>query len=378
MNDSTISHKTEPFTKAAAIFFPVVSSVATIEDSDSIAKVETPDGVFALRRWSEGTTPDRVRIVHSVLTSLAELPLVPSLIQANGESVVQVEQRYFDATSWLDGKPLRRPERRPGLRSPVFLPRTCSIELIEELASAIAHMHVATKAIAGKRKTPSLPLNVLVASIRASWMQQRGRLRPIAHLTPDIQRWLRTGERALPLAERILSNLPEDSKSELVVGHTNLWPEHVLIERQGGAERLTGILDYKQVAATSPVVDLAQLATHFNGWSDESAEIVIGAYGEVNRLMPPERRVLPAIAALDLVAETGRILTATYVELGSPNAPESMRDAAGVMLRSLEAATKTMERLEGINVPGPRKWVHRPPKPGQTVKERKLKPRNRG
>jgi hypothetical protein len=40
------------------------------------------------------------------------------------------------------------------------------------------------------------------------------------------------------------------------------------------------------------------------------------------------------------------------------------------MLRSLEAVTKTLERLEGVNQPGPRKWVHRTPPPGKSPRPR--------
>jgi Ser/Thr protein kinase RdoA (MazF antagonist) len=380
MSEQTSADRIEQFSNVAARYFPASISITKVEGSDSLARVETATGAFVLRRWPSGTTPERIKFVHSVVSSLSELPFVPKLARAGQETAIQVDQYLFDAITWLDGKPLRRPEWPARLESPVSLPRPGSVELIEELTAAVAKMHVATKELAEKRTSPKSPMNALIASVRDAWMQQRGRLRPIAHLTPDIQRWLRTGERALPLAERIIAGLPEDAVADFVVAHANLWPEHVLIEREGRVDRLAGLLDFKSVVATTPLLDLAQVAGRFNGWSDETAEIVIGAYSETGRLTPPERRVVPAVAAFDLVAETGRILVTTYAELGSPNAPESMRDAANTMLRSLETATRTMERLEGINVPGPRKWVHRAPRQGKAPKsetrapQRKKKP----
>jgi Ser/Thr protein kinase RdoA (MazF antagonist) len=378
MSELTPADRIEQFSKVAARFFPDWISITKVESSDSLARVETSSGAFVLRRWPAGTTPERVKFVHSMLSTLSELPFVPKLARAGEETTVHLDNQLFDATTWLEGKPLRRPEWPTRLASPVSLPRPGSVELIEELTAAVAKMHLATKGLAEQRSSPKSPMNALIASVRDAWMQQRGRLRPIAHLTPNIQRWLRTGERALPLAERIIASLPEDAAADFVVAHANLWPEHVLIEREGRIDRLAGLLDFKNVVATTPLLDLAQLAGRFNGWSDESAEIVIGAYSEVGHLTPQERRVLPAVAAFDLVAETGRILVTTYVELGSPNAPESMRDAADTMLRSLETATRTMERLEGINVPGPRKWVHRTPRQGQPRKAPTAQSRPKG
>jgi Ser/Thr protein kinase RdoA (MazF antagonist) len=371
MSEVTKPDTEREFANAAARLFPDATSVTPIHESHSIAKVETPSGAFALRRWPAGTTPERVKFVHSLLLTLSKLSVVPKVARTNGDSISRVDQGLYDAVTWLEGKPLRRPVLLPRLQALVSLPRTGSIEIIAELTSALAEMHVASKSLAEKGSTPKLPINALIPTVRDSWMRQRGHLRPIAHLTPDIQRWLRTGERALPLAEKIIAGLPEDALSDLVVAHGNLWPTHVLIERHGSVERLTGVLDFKQAVASSPLFDLAQIAGRFNGWSDETAEIVLGAYGETGRLTPSERRVLPAIATLDLVAEAGRILVTTYAELGSPNAPVSMREGAETMLRSLESATRTMERIEGINQPGPRKWVHRPPRPGQPSKPSK-------
>lgn len=368
MSDKTLHLSKEHFSAAAARLFPDATSIEPVETSDSIARVVTPSGAFALRRWPSGTTRERVKFVHSVLASFAELPFVPKLVSTDADTIVEADQHLFDATTWLEGKPVRRPEWRTGLSASVSLPRAGSVELIEAITGATAQMHGASKSLAEKPASQTLPITSLIAGVRALWMQQRGRLRPVAHLTPDIQRWLRTGERSLPLAERIIASLPEDATANLVVAHANLWPDHILIEREGRDDCLSGILDFKQAVATTPLLDLAQIAGRFNGWSDETAEIVIGVYGETGLLTPPERRVLPAVAAFDLVAESGRILVATNVELGSSYAPTSMKSAADAMLRSLESVTKTMERLEGINQPGPRKWVHRAPRPGQTRK----------
>jgi Ser/Thr protein kinase RdoA (MazF antagonist) len=371
MNSITITNQ-QDLSTAASKFFPEVTSVEIAAGSHSLARVETPDGVFALRRWPQMTTRERVQYVHAVLAALSDLPFGPKIVSAGeGEKVLKFKQHLFDAYTWLDGKPLRRPESSDRLSQPVSLPRNAAASTIEELTGAIAHMHTATKSLAGKRGGPILPPDALVTGAKAVWMQQRTRLRPIAHLTPNVQRWLRTGERALPLTEKFILTLSNEAETDLVITHANLWPDHVLVQREAGQERVTGIVDFKEVVASTPLLDLAQIVTHFNGWSDDSAEQVIGAYGNIASLTPAERRDLPAIATLDLIASTGRILIALHVELGSPNATESMRDAADSMLRSLEAATITLERLEGINQPGPRKWVHRSPRRAQTSKSPK-------
>jgi Ser/Thr protein kinase RdoA (MazF antagonist) len=370
--DAPTTADQQDLSTAAAKFFPEITSVEMAAGSRSLAKVETPDGTFALRRWPQKTTRERVQYVQAVLAALNEFPFAPTLVRAgDGETVLKFKQHLFDAYTWLEGKPLRRPESSDRLSQPVSLPRNAGASTIEELTGAIAHMHTATKTLAGKRGGPVLPPDGLVTGAKSVWMQQRTRLRPIAHLTPNVQRWLRTGERALPLTEKVISTLSTEAEMEPVITHANLWPDHVLVQREAGQERVAGIVDFKEVVASTPLLDLAQIATHFNGWSDDSAEQVIGAYGNNASLTPAERRVLPAIATLDLIASTGRILIALHVELGSPNATESMRDAADSMLRSLEAATITLERLEGVNQPGPRKWVHRASRKGQPNKSAK-------
>lgn len=371
MDDRTNPDNVERFLEATKRFFSEAVTVMPVEGSLNLVNVTTPAGAFALRQWPRTATIEHVKFVHSVLAGLSDLPFVPNQVAGQDDKLIQqADQHLFDATTWLDGRPVRRPELPRRLDRSVSLPRNVSVETLAEVTSAVARMHDATRSLASRPDTPSLPANNLVSAATVTWMQLRNRLRPIAGVTPDIQRWLRTGERVLPLADKVVSTLTAETEPKFVIAHANIWPEHVLVQREAGDERLTGIVDFTKVIASTPLLDLAQIATRFNGWSDESAEQVIGAYVDVTPLSPVERRVLPAIAAVDLVAETGRVLVTLYVELGSPNASESLRDASDTMLRSLESTTRTLERLEGINQPGPRKWVHRPPRQGQSAKAR--------
>ncbi len=362
---------TQIFTEAAERFFAGVQSISPVDGSSDLAKVETSAGTFALRQWPRTTTVERVKLVQGVLDAAGDLVFVPSRASSkDGKPIEQVKRHLFDASVWIDGRPLRRPEFPRRLGRSIALPRNASTQTIDELTGAIAQFHEATRGLVTKRGTPSIPPGRLITVTRDTWSQQRQRLRPIASVTPDVQRWIRTGERAMPLAEKIIGALSDEEVPKLIIAHAHIWPEHVLVQREAGSERLVGIVDFKSVIASTPLLDLAQIATRFNGWSDESAEQVIGAYSDVTPLSPVERRVLPAVAVFDLIAETGRILIALHVELGSPNATEAVRDASDSMLRSLEAVTRTVERLEGINQPGPRKWVHRAPVQGKAPKSR--------
>ena len=152
---------------------------------------------------------------------------------------------------------------------------------------------------------------------RRTWEYHRQQLRPLAPRFPIIQRWIRTAERALFPALSALEAAPDLASSTEIGGHQDLWPSHVLWLRGGrdgggGPARLGGIIDFAEAAASSPLVDLAHLVTHFGGWTADRAETAMGIYSEIRRLSPEERRLLPAVATLDVIAEAGWLLTIAF------------------------------------------------------------------
>ncbi|MGH2601799.1 MAG: phosphotransferase, partial [Dehalococcoidia bacterium] len=214
-------------------------------------------------------------------------------------------------------------------------------------------------------------------AVLANWQAYRERLRPVATRTPVVQRWLRTAERALPAAGHVLSGASSAFHERQVTGHFGLWPAHVIVHRASGEERIEGLIDFTQAAIGPPVLDLAQLVTRFSGWSADAIEFVTGAYSAVAALPPEDRRLLPAVAALDLTAEVGRLLTATYAT-PRPDAfpaPSALRAGVDTLMTSLEGATAALIRLEGPDRPARRQWVPGRRKPSPSKPERRDRPR---
>src|SRR4051812_6174057 len=193
MDERPEQDQTTQFAEAASRFFEKVTSITQVDGSRDLAKVETPTGSFAFRKWPRGATIERVKLVHDVIEAAGDLPFVAKHVPSKaGKPIEQFEQHIFDATVWIDGRPLRRPEFPKRLGRPIPLPRNASSQTIDELAGAIAQFHETTPKIAIKRDTPSLPPGRLITVMRDTWSQQRTRLRPIAGVTPDVQRWIRT------------------------------------------------------------------------------------------------------------------------------------------------------------------------------------------
>jgi len=102
------------------------------------------------------------------------------------------------------------------------------------------------------------------------------------------------------------------------------------------------LLGWARVAAGSPLLDIAQATLRLQGWSDEAVEVALGAYAEARPLSPEERRLLPAVAALDAVATTGRLLEQTYAVEETARPPTALRAAIDMMLRSMTALDRSL------------------------------------
>jgi aminoglycoside phosphotransferase (APT) family kinase protein len=179
---------------------------------------------------------------------------------------------------------------------------------------------------------------MLPGAVRQAHGRHLAALRARARREPAVQRWLATGERLMAAAEPIVLSMPEDHAPPASVLHLGLWPAHVLLE----SEVLTGLLGWERVATGSPLLDIAQATLRLQGWSDESVEVALGAYGEARPLSPEERRLLPAVAALDAVATTGRLLEQTYAVDETARPPTAVRAAIDMMLRSMTALDRSL------------------------------------
>ncbi len=353
---------------AAGSFFPGASAVAEMPGRGDLAIVEDGGRRWRLRRWPVTATAERLHLVHRLLgrahdEGVSALPTVASLPGTTGDTVLRRAGALYDAQMWPAGASLA-PD---GLD----LPSPVSSDLLREVARTVARVHQATEQLADEPGVPALPLGAIVAAVHDTWNDQRERLRPVAPTTPPVQRWLRVGERALPAVAETLDRADDALKETSVVIHADLWPYRVVAP----SDRLVALIGWDGATAGSPLLDIAQLVTHLGGWHAERAEEVLAAYHTVRPLPPELRRLLPAVAALDLVAVAGRALNAGYRRRadGVPP-PHGARAGAEALVASLEAVTRVVEAGDRPTKPMARRWERGPRRSAGAAGRRSTRP----
>lgn len=362
---------------------PDATDVRTVDNRAHLARVESASGSWCVRRWPSGTAPERIAFVHDLLRASREgdCTFVSDLPEGS-PAFIEDDGHFFDAQSWLPGRsPSRGLDVHDQAGRVINRPAKISESALASAVTRLGRWHVALTPLASREQIPAMPLDSFVRAVRATWEFHRQELRPVASRTPHIQRWLRSSETVLPAAVDALDGADYLRGRPLVVGHLNLWPRHLLFSRGDGTDQLTGLIDFERAAATSPLIDLAQTLTRFNGWSGGAAEEVIGAYATVAPLAPEERRLLPAVAGLDLIAEIGRLLAWGYLSqsIAETGGGDLIRAGASAMLLSLEAVAPAVARGDRKEAPKARQWVHRPrptppAKPRQPRKDRPPRP----
>lgn len=353
--------------EAAATLFPDATAIAAVGGSERLVRVEAPSGTWGVRRWADGTPAGRPRFVHAVLAHAREagLAFVPAVAEpwAPGGGLLTLRGHQYDAQRWQPGRALGRfPVGETPAGDQINLPAAVPPMALTSLIEAVARFHEATATMRYPEPPPTLPLTHVGGAVRRSWEANRERLRPVAPSTPAVQRWIRVGERALPAALAALEAAPELAAETAIVGHFGLVPAHALFAYADGEERLVGLVDVTTAAAGSPLLDLAQLVTRFGGWTPDAAEVALASYGAVRPLSPEARRLLPTVAALDLIAEAGRLLAAAYADrrAGDPPATSAVRAAADGVVASLAAVGEVVVLGDAPTPKRTRRWVHRP------------------
>jgi hypothetical protein len=350
---------------ASRTFFPHLTAIEGIAGHPDVVRVVTPSGLRRVRRWPEGTPANAVAFSHEVMDQgrQAGLGIVPELIASpagSGETALRVGGRLYDAQAWLPGETPRRAEAAwPDVDDRIDMPVVLPAENLAEVIAAMARLHDATTPLAQQRGAPAAPLAMLPGAVRQAQARHLASLRPKARHEPAVQRWLAIGERLIANAEPVvLAATRDDRLSSPSVLHLGLWPAHILIDN----DAISGILGWEHAAAGSPLLDLAQATLRLQGWSDEVVEEAIATYSDVRPLAPEERRLLPAVAALDAVATTGRLLEQTYAVTETARPPTALRGGIDMMLRSMTA----LDRNLSAPPPGAKRrtWVHRPPPSG--------------
>ena len=334
---------------AARAFFPEMTDARPLAGRGHLLLAETPAGRKVVRRWPAEAGDAWVGVTLALLGRLASagMPVPRPDALPDGAAVFRLGRERYDARSWLPGAPVGRaavaypdPDRWLGL--PVALPERAFADAIRVLARL--HQETAAPADPVASARPAAPLAALPAAVQTAWMETRGALRPIAPRTPAVQRWLAAGERLLPAAEAALAAADPSLLAASAVVHPNAWPGHVLL---GEGDEVTGLLGWERAVFGTPLLDLAQAIVRLRGWSVAAVEEMVAAQGDVAPLAPELRRLLPAVAGLDLVATTGRLLAATYAPgPGAPAPPSALRQAAARFVEAMENAASSLAQAE--------------------------------
>jgi aminoglycoside phosphotransferase (APT) family kinase protein len=336
--------------QAASEFFPDLTAVDAVAGHPDITKVTTPAGLRRLRRWPPTATLAEIGFSREVMATAraAGLTLVPELVAAPGdatESALRLGTRLYTAQEWLPGTPPARAQVAwPEPEDRIDVPVALTPGQFSQIITAVAQIHTATSSLTGNQDVPTAPLSMLPGAVHQAHDQHLRVLRGRARREPAIQRWLATGERLLASAEPIVAQAAPDQQLPSSVIHLGLWPTHVLI----AGEPVVGLLGWETVSAGSPLLDLAQAIVRLQGWSDEAVEAAVGAYGTVRPPTPDERRLLPAVAALDAVATTGRLLEQTYAVAETARPPTALRAGIDTMLRSMSALERSLNAQAAV------------------------------
>ena len=366
--------------KASAAFVSDGSDLAVVGGRPHLIKIKTDGGFARVREWPPEVSRQRAMFVASVRKTLADAKVAtaPSpLLTESGSLFVERDGRLYEAQEWREGRTaVRKAEPLDIHDRAVHAPANLPDGGLGQVAAALAEWHLATASLVTSG-APSASLRTLLKTVAHQWNDDHALVRREAFQHTVLQRWIRACEQTLPAVEHALGAVNFLADASSVVAHLNVWPAHLIFERGKERDRLSTVLDPSAVAVSSPVVDIAQAITHGSGWTTAAAEIGLAAYSEVRRLTPDERRLLPAIAAIDLVAESGRLFRIAYAnDLDADWQLVDFARAGGTAaLVSLETLIPAIRRATET---GPlfkaRPWVRRPRPTSSSDKPRRPRP----
>ena len=333
------------------------TTIELVPDRPDLAVAVGAGERWKLRRWPAGLPRVRLDTIHQTIAAVhaAAPTLAPAVATtADGATSIVSAGRLFDAQSWLPGEPVApNPEFRLSDGRWIPVPAVLDDPGLTRVCQAVAIAHQATVPLAAS--STQAPLAELLAAVDEAWKLQRGVLRPLATATPAVRRWLAIGERALPAAETAIAAASPDPATN-VMCHLGLWPAHVIAPAGQQDAPGVGLIGWEHCGVGSALIDLAQVISRFRGWTAGSAELALAAYSEFRALRPEERRLLPAVATLDLVAASGHMLIAAYGgRPGGTRPPTGLREGARQLLDSLDVATTTLTTVNEPKKPA-REW----------------------
>lgn len=361
---------------AASDLLTDATEIAVVAGHPDLVRVSAPSGVWRVRAWPSATSIAEMDAIHDVMATARKAPSasVPEVLtpeSPSSSSVLRHEGRLYDAQRWLPGgTPLGAEIAWPDANHIVDVPVALPTSALGEVMAFLAQLHSLPPALVANPSIPAAPLSFLPGAVRQAHSRHFHQLRPRARHEPIIQRWLATGERLLEAAEPVVMAAAAERPARGSILHLGLWGAHVLSEQ----DHLTGILGWERTSAGDPLLDIAQAVLRLQGWSDDAVELGLGAYSDVRPLAPDDRRLLPAIAALDAVATTGRMLEQVYDVDRTDRPPPLLRTGVNLMLDSLATLDRTLNAPSRVRK---RTWVRKGPPPTPRPKGEARRDRHR-
>jgi len=300
----------------------------------NVGVLALPDEAVRLRvapAWLDRRQLERVHLLLAQ-PALAETGAAP--VPRGPISMLEAEGRLVEATTWADGRDWTN--GRIALLAGVGMHRPLPVPSggLPRLARTVATAHAASAETVEATLLP-FTLRDFEREQRDIWSRQRSRILASRAREVHLGRWLKASEKVAVASFDLLNDAGFLEGLPLVAVNRQLSPAHIVADRGN----LT-LVDWSRAVAGSPLLDIAQIVTRFNGWDTTVVEETLESYAEVRQLTANERRLLPVIACLDLIVETGRLLEIAYANRDvrpESAVAESARSGAAASLYSLEA-----------------------------------------
>ncbi len=369
-DDMTANHpdNLDAWYDAINVLAPNTRNARTFPPESPLVHMTGPGGDLVLRQWPAETSAAHLDWLAEGLRAADEatdiaIPVLEPVPDRPDERSILVGGHRYTRSPHLPGRPLSRFSNYyapDGQAIQLPLPESGGAHaVVLEATRAIAQVHAATGEIAAHESAPTAPLSAMLRTVREIWFEERKTLGEIAGRERDIRRWLRCGNRIVPTASDLLRNEETLMHERSVMVHGNLWPEDVLIEGHEGDRHVTGIAGWSAAGAGSPVLDLAALAVHMQGWSAPLTESIVETYSEIAPLRPEQRRLVPVVASLDLVANLAWLLRLNYLDdrMINHEALPVVRSGMKTLLNSLE----TLTQILAPDIDVTQRWQRREP-----------------
>ncbi len=350
MTESGPTNTPPDWENAATLIFPF-EQVNVVSREDRIISVG--DVEAQIRAWEPPATTQRVNAIRGLMDAASAIDGIPRPF-GDSDFVAMLGGQIYDACTVVPGIPLNRHgEFVVGDHGIVNLPLHESADhgdMLVEAARVLARVHEATRdhaALAGMASSTAIELQRGVA---ARWQQARKRLGAHAESLPEVRRWLRCGNRVIPVAAERIQAASDVAGVDNVLIHGDLWPAYLHVDDPSRPTTLHGLTGWRHAAAGSPVLDLARLSVRVTGWSEATVESVLGAYSDHTALPPATRRLVPVVAAIGLLDQLGGVLEVAYLDddVANHEAQPFIRGGIKVLLRSLERLTNVLVPPEPV------------------------------